>query len=148
MSNDLLFMAAALEEARKAVKEGNTPFGAAVVRGDQLIARGHNVVQSEQDPTAHGEVQAIRAACRDLGTISLEGTTLYTTCEPCLMCTGAIIAAKIAKVVIGARWTDAPQYFDQSKPSLLSVGGLVKYPFSHTLGVMREECVKLYQPDQ
>jgi tRNA(Arg) A34 adenosine deaminase TadA len=61
------------------------------------------------------------------------------------MCTGAIIAAKIAKVVIGARWTDAPQYFDQSKPSLLSVGAQVKYPFSYTVGVMREECVKLYE---
>ena len=145
MNDDRMFMAAALEEAREAIKEGNKPFGAAIVRGGQLIARGRNVVQSAHDPTAHGEVQAIRAACRELGTISLEGTTLYTTCEPCLMCTGAIIAAKIAKVVIGARWTDAPQYFDQSKPSLLSVGAQVKYPFSYTVGVMREECVKLYE---
>ncbi len=145
MNNDPMFMAAALEEARNAIREGNKPFGAAVVQDGQLIARGRNVVKSAHDPTAHGEVQAIRAACRELGTISLEGTTLYTTCEPCLMCTGAIIAAKIAKVVIGARWTDAPQYFDQSKPSLLSVGAQVRYPFSYTVGVMREECVKLYE---
>ncbi len=145
MSDDEKFMVIALEEARAATAEGNYPFGAVIAREGRLIASGHNHMESENDPTAHGEVAAIRAACRALETASLEGSTLYTTAEPCLMCTGAVIAAKIERVVIGATWADAPAYFNHpEKGSLLGMAQHVRYPFEYTAGVLRDECVKLY----
>ena len=142
--DDVAFMRVALEEAGKAVQEGNPPFGAVVTRDGQIVGRGHNRTQSEHDPTAHGEVAAIRAACRALGSTTLEGATVYTTCEPCLMCTGALIAAKVARVVIGARWADAPGAFHPERGSLLGMAPHVRYPFEHVAGVLREECARLY----
>ncbi len=137
-------MAIALEEARRALGEGNRPFGAAVVREGRVVARGRNLIESECDPTAHAEVVAVRNACRAVGALSLEGATLYTTCEPCLMCTSAILWAKIRRVVIGATWADAPRSFDREKLALFDVLGRGKYRFEYEVGVMREECVKLY----
>ena len=145
MSDDTAFMRTALEEADKALAEGNYPFGAVVVQDDRLVARGHNLVHTDSDPTAHGEVVAIRAACRALHTTTLEGATLYTTCEPCLMCTSAIMWAGIGRVVIGATWADAPGYFHPEKGSLLGMASHLRYPFQYTAGVLREECVKLYE---
>lgn len=137
-------MAMALEEAQAAALEGNKPFGAVVVRGRAVVARGHNLVESDKDPTAHGELVAIRAACRNLADPSLEGATLYTTCEPCVLCTGAVMWARVARVVIGAVWSDAPDYFHPEKGSLLSLAQHLRYPFEYTTGVLRDECVKLY----
>ncbi len=148
MNDDTAFMRMALEEAQAAAREGNFPFGAVVVREGKVVARGHNLVHSELDPTAHGEVVAIRAACRALGATTLEGTTLYTTCEPCLMCTGALISAKVERVVIGATWADAPGYFRPEKGSLLGVAPHVSYPFEHAVGVLREECARLYRESE
>ncbi len=145
MTDDERLMTIALAEARAAAGEGNRPFGAVIVRGGQIVGQGHNLVESENDATAHGEVVAIRAACRALDTASLEGATLYTTCEPCLMCTGALIAAKVERVVIGASWVDAPDYFKHpEKGSLLGMAQHLTYPFEYTAGVLRDECVKLY----
>ena len=144
MSNDVTFMRIALEEARLALAEGNKPFGAILVRGGKLLGQGHNLVESENDPMAHGEVVAIRAACRNLETTSLEEATLYTTCEPCMMCTSAIAWAGIGRVVIGAVWADVPDYFHPEKGSLLGLAQHVRYPFEYTAGVLRDECVKLY----
>ena len=141
--DDDAFMRMALEEARAAAAEGNKPFGAVIVRDGQVAARGHNRVESDHDPTAHGEVVAIRAACRALQTTTLESATLYTTCEPCLMCTSAIMWAGIARVVIGATWADAPA-FHPEKGSLLGMAQHLRYPFEYTAGVLRDECVKLY----
>ncbi len=144
MSNDDTFMRIALAEARAASAQGNKPFGAVLVRGGQLVGQGHNLVISDKDHTAHGEVAAIRATCRDLQTANLEGATLYNTCEPCLMCTSAIAWALIDRVVIGAVWTDVPDYFHPEKGSLLGLAQHVRYPFKYTTGVLRDECVKLY----
>jgi tRNA(Arg) A34 adenosine deaminase TadA len=115
-----------------------------IVRKGKVLGRGHNLVGSDNDPTAHGEVVAIRATCRALKTVRLEGATLYTTCEPCLMCTSAIMWAGIGRVVIGATWADAPDYFHPEKGSLLGMARHVDYPFQYAAGVLRAECVELY----
>ncbi len=95
-------MRVALEEAARAPAIGEVPIGAVMVRGDQILAQAHNYRELWQDPTAHAEVIAIRAAATTLGTWRLTETTLYVTVEPCSMCIGAIILARIPRVVFGA----------------------------------------------
>jgi tRNA(adenine34) deaminase len=101
-SQDFAFMRVALEEAARAPAIGEVPIGAVMVRGDQILARAHNYRELWQDPTAHAEVIAIRAAATTLSTWRLTETTLYVTVEPCSMCIGAIILARIPRVVFGA----------------------------------------------
>ncbi len=142
---DEAFMRIALDEAEAAREEGNMPFGAVVVRDGQVIARGHNTALTDNDPTAHGEVVAIRNACQALKTTTLEHATLYTTCEPCLICTGTATHAKIARVVMGAVCTDAPSFFQHpEKGSLLGVAPHLTLPFEYTTGVLADECIRLY----
>ena len=83
------------------------PFGAVIVRDGSIVGEGVNTVTAAQDPTAHGEVNAIRAACKALGTFSLAGCTLYTSCEPCPMCLAAAYWARIDAIYYGARAADA-----------------------------------------
>lgn len=97
------YMALALEEAAAAAAEGEVPVGALIVSGDRIIARAHNRPIVLNDPTAHAEILAIRAAAITEGNYRLTGTTLYVTLEPCFMCAGAIIHARIRRVVFGAR---------------------------------------------
>ena len=99
---DVAFMRVALEEAARAPAIGEVPIAAVVVRGGQILAQAHNYRELWQDPTAHAEVIAIRAAATALGTWRLTDTTLYVTVEPCTMCIGAIILARIPRVVFGA----------------------------------------------
>jgi tRNA(adenine34) deaminase len=94
-------MAVAIEEARKAEAHGDVPIGAAVFREGELLARAGNERERRRDPTAHAEVLAIRAAAEALGGWRLPGTTLYVTLEPCAMCAGAIVLARIPTVVFG-----------------------------------------------
>ncbi len=101
-NQDQAFMRVALEEAARAPAIGEVPIAAVVVRGGQILAQAHNYRELWQDPTAHAEVIAIRAAATTLGTWRLTGTTLYVTVEPCSMCIGAIILARIPRVVFGA----------------------------------------------
>jgi tRNA(adenine34) deaminase len=96
------FMRVALDEARKARSEGNDPYGSVVVRGE-IVARGRNLVATTLDPTAHSEVVALREAAKVLGSTNLEGCTLYSTYEPCVMCCGALIASGVSSIVLGAR---------------------------------------------
>jgi tRNA(adenine34) deaminase len=100
-------MALALAEARAAAAEGNLAVGSVIARGGQVIGRGHNLVRTSGDPSAHAETVAIRNACRALGTPELPGSTCYTTMEPCPMCCWAIVVAGIERVVLGARHVDA-----------------------------------------
>ena len=95
-------MGLALEQARLAAKAGEVPVGAVVVKGGQCIALGRNAPIAGHDPTAHAEVQALREAARVLGNYRLEGCTLYVTLEPCAMCSGAMLHARLARVVYGA----------------------------------------------
>ena len=84
------FMRKAIELSVENVKNGGGPFGAVIVKGDEIVATGVNRVTAHNDPTAHAEVSAIREACRRLGTFDLSGCEIYTSCEPCPMCLGAI----------------------------------------------------------
>jgi tRNA(adenine34) deaminase len=102
MSDHEHYMKIALEEARTAMGEGEVPVGAIVVRDDRIIGRAHNQRQQLHDPTAHAEMVAITQAAESLGSWRLDGSTLYVTLEPCPMCAGAILLARIPTVVYGA----------------------------------------------
>ena len=105
---DAAFMREALTLATENVRAGHGgPFAALVVREGKIVARGTNRVTTENDPTAHAEIEAIRAACAALGDFQLGGCTLYTTCEPCPMCMGAIYWARPDRVVYAATHEDA-----------------------------------------
>ena len=108
-------MRKAIELSIENVKNGGGPFGAVIVRGDEIIATGVNRVTANNDPTAHAEVSAIRAACEKLGTFNLEGCEIYTSCEPCPMCLGAIYWAHLDKMYYGNTKHDAADIgFDDS----------------------------------
>jgi tRNA(adenine34) deaminase len=109
---DAHFMELALRQAETAVSMGQTPFGAVIVdQGGSLIGEGHNRVRVDLDPTAHGEIVAIRAAWRRLGAWQmLAGGTLYSSCEPCLLCSFVITQIAFRRVVFAARGTDVPTY--------------------------------------
>ena len=120
MENDAFYMRAALEEARKAAAAGEAPVGAVLVSPEgAIIAAAGNAPIAENDPTAHAEIRALRAAGAALGNYRLTGTTLYVTLEPCAMCAGAISHARVARLVIaaqdpkgGAVW-HGPRFFEQ-----------------------------------
>ena len=101
------FMRMAIELAVENVKNGGGPFGAVIVKDDEVIATGVNRVTANHDPTAHAEVSAIRTACQKLKTFDLSGSTIYTSCEPCPMCLGAIYWARIGKIFYGNTRKDA-----------------------------------------
>jgi len=98
---DARWMGVALDEARRAIEHDDVPVGAVIVRGSELVAVGHNERELVSDPTAHAEVIAIRRAAQALGSWRLLDTTLYVTLEPCAMCAGAIVLARIPRVVYG-----------------------------------------------
>ena len=100
---DERFMEAALAEARAAAAEGEVPVGAVVVWDGRIVGRGHNRVEITQDPTAHAEILAIGAAAQTVKTWRLDEATLYVTLEPCHMCAGAAVLARVARIVYGAR---------------------------------------------
>ena len=102
MNEDEKWMSLALEQARKAEEEGEVPVGAVLVKDDLLIAKAHNQPISTNDPTAHAEIQLLRAAGEELKNYRLTGTSLYVTLEPCAMCLGAIMHARVEHVVFGA----------------------------------------------
>lgn len=103
MQNDEKWMRLALEEASLAVAEGEVPVGAVIVRGDELIARAHNQCVTACDATAHAETLAVAKACKTLGSWRLSECTLYVTLEPCSMCAGAAINARISRIVYAAK---------------------------------------------
>jgi tRNA(Arg) A34 adenosine deaminase TadA len=127
MDADERWMQRAIETARRGIAAGQSPFGAVVTRGGELVAEAHNAVIAETDPTSHAEVRAIRAASRALGTIDLSECALYSTCEPCPMCFGAIHWARLHRLVFGARIADALETgFNElavSNETLREIGG-------------------------
>jgi len=100
-NDDEVLMRQALDLARQAAAVGEVPIGAIVVRAGEVIGVGHNAPISHCDPTAHAEVLALRAAARQVGNYRLVGATMYVTVEPCLMCVGALISARVQRVVFG-----------------------------------------------
>lgn len=132
---DKKFMAMAIQEAKKALKEKEVPIGAVVVCGDKVIGRGHNLVETLCDATAHAEMQAITAAASALGGKYLKGCTLYVTVEPCVMCGGALAWSQIERVVYGA---------DDPKRGYSTLSQNILHPkTSVSRGVMKEECEDL-----
>src|SRR5262245_43456959 len=99
---DAEFMGVALELARQAARAGEVPIGAVVVLNGEIIGRGHNAPITSTDPTAHAELVALRRAAEEINNYRLPGAVLYTTVEPCIMCCGAALHARIARLVFGA----------------------------------------------
>lgn len=136
MSSDEIFMKKALKEAQKAVLEDEVPVGAIAVFEGKVIARAHNNRERTQNAINHAEMIVIQKACKKLSSWRLDGVTLYVTIEPCPMCMGAIINARIPRVVYGAR--------DKKAGCCGTLYDLNEGKFNHvtsiTQGVLEEEC--------
>ena len=102
LASDEQFMRLALEEAKRAFAKGEIPVGAVAVYRNQVVGKGHNTKETEHDPTAHAEIGALRDAARTVGGWRLIGVTLYSTLEPCSMCAGALIQARVSRLVYAA----------------------------------------------
>lgn len=145
MTEHEAFMGVALAEARQALEEGEQPFGAVIVRQGRIVAQAHSCKVGASDSTAHGELLAVRMATQSLGERSLTGATLYTTCEPCSMCAGAIFNAGIRDLVVGARLRDLDDSaFHTGSYSVEAFAGMMGWELSLTSGVCEPECVALY----
>jgi len=136
LKDDLFYMGEALVEAAVAAAQGEVPVGAVVVRGDEIIARGHNRRSLDPDPTAHAELLAMRTAAAELGDWRLEGCRVYVTLEPCPMCAGAMVLARIDRCIYGCA--------DPKGGFLGTLGDLSDHPglnhrFAVTPGVMAEQ---------
>jgi tRNA(adenine34) deaminase len=134
---DEYFMMQAIKEAKKALEDDEIPIGAIVVINERIIARGHNMTEKLNDPTAHAEMIALTSAFNLLGSKYLPEATLYVTVEPCLMCAGAIYWSKLGKLVYGA---------DDEKNGYKKTTG-VTWPFHPRTelirGVLKDDCAKL-----
>jgi tRNA(adenine34) deaminase len=134
--DDAHFMQAALRQARKAAAGGEVPVGAVVVRGGEIVARGFNRPLGSSDPTAHAEIVALRRAARKAGNYRLPACDLYVTVEPCAMCVGALIQARVRRLVYGA-----------ADPKAGAVRSFLVFPFEKANhrpeilgGVLAKEC--------
>lgn len=136
-NSDLFFMQMAISEAKKALEEREVPIGAVVVCRGRVVGRGHNLVETLGDATAHAEMQAITAATATLGGKYLKECTLYVTVEPCVMCAGAIAWSQVGRVVYGAA---------DPKRGFMRFGRELLHPKTElTSGVMAEECGALVE---
>ncbi len=139
MIADEIFMSAALTEAQKAAFAGEVPVGAVVVQNGEIISRGRNTKETRGVATGHAEIEAIEAACRVLDSWRLSDCTIYVTLEPCPMCAGAIVNARMGRVVFGSS--------DPKAGAMGSVLNFNAYPLNHkpeiTSGVLENECSKL-----
>jgi tRNA(adenine34) deaminase len=130
-------MRLALEEARSAAAGGDVPVGAVIVRGDEILARAGNAREREQDPTAHAEILALRRASSATGSWHLGGCAMVVTLEPCAMCAGAIVLARLDRLVFGA--SDPKAGFAGSLGDLVRDGRL-NHEVDVTVGVLAQEC--------
>lgn len=132
-------MKRAAELAEKAAQLGEVPVGAVIVRGDKIIAEGYNKREEKQNVLSHAETEAINEACKKLGSWRLDGCTMYVTLEPCPMCTGAIMASRLDRVVFGA--------YDEKGGAMGSICNLCEMPFMNKPqvigGFTERECAEL-----
>ena len=136
-ADDRFWMRRALDEAERARASGEVPVGAVVVDGDgNLIGAGHNAPITQCDPTAHAEIAALRVACRAAGNYRLPGATLYVTIEPCTMCVGAMVHARVERLVFGAAEPKAGA-------SALLDSAAFNWRITVTSGVLAAECGQL-----
>jgi tRNA(adenine34) deaminase len=139
---DLEFMRAALDEARVAAERGEVPVGAVVAHEGRIIARGHNRTLTDNDPTAHAEMVVLRAAAKTLGNYRLNGAEVYVTVEPCAMCAGALIQARVSRLIYGCA--------EPKGGAVRSCFQVLDHPaVNHrvevTFGVLAEECARELQ---
>jgi len=130
------FMGAALAQARKALAADESPIGCVIVHDGRIIARGYNLRESRQDVTLHAEISAIRKACRKLGSWRLEDCDMYVTLEPCYMCAGAVIQARMRHVYFGASDPKAGAVVSKNRLFDLDHNHHVEY----TGGILAEPC--------
>ncbi len=136
MQDHAAWMRLALAEARKALNKNEVPVGAVVVHEDRAIGRGHNLIESLQDPTAHAEMLAVTAAANTLASWRLDQSILYVTLEPCMMCTGAILLARIPLIVYGAA---DPRYGACGSALQMTDGARLDIQAQVIGGIMKEE---------
>lgn len=134
------FMRLAIEEAKKAAAIGEIPIGAIIVRNGEVIGRGHNTTETDKDPTCHAEVSAIRDASRTLGGWRLPGCSMYVTTEPCHMCAGAIVLARIDELYIG---TEDPKAGACVSLNHVVTDERLNHRVKLTTGVLKDECSML-----
>ena len=139
---DEFYMQEALKEARLALEHDEVPIGAVIVQGEKIIGRGHNRREMDLDPTAHAEIVAIRKAAASVNAWRLSNATMYVTIEPCSMCAGALVLARIQRLVFGAK--------DPKAGAVGSVVNILEIPelnhqIEYTGGVCEEECRSLLQ---
>ena len=134
------FMKLAIKQALKAVLNDEVPIGAIIVKDGVVLARAYNLVEKKQDPTAHAEILAIKKACKKLKSWRLDGAEIYVTMEPCAMCAGAIVNARISKVYFGAYENKSGGAV--SKFSILTDSGL-NHKTEFEGGIMQENCANI-----
>ena len=143
LESDDTFMLLAIDAARSAAEAGEVPIGACIVGPDgDILATGHNLTIKSNDPTAHAEVAAIRSAAKNIGNYRLSGSTLYSTIEPFAMCAGAIVNARIKRLVYGAadeRFGGIETHFG------IGVGSELNHRVDVTAGVLADDCRALMQ---
>lgn len=140
------FMRQAIHKARQGIKQGQTPFGACIVKDGKVIACAHNRVWRATDITAHAEIVAIRQACRKIKSIDLSGAVIYSTCEPCPMCFSACHWARVSKIIYGAGIDDAKRCgFNELCIANSQLKGLAQSRVKIVSGFLREEAVELFQ---
>jgi len=137
---DIFYMRAALSEAEAAYAEGEVPVGAILVSGGRVIARAHNVKEASGDPTGHAELLALRAGAREIGNWRLSDATLYATKEPCIMCAGAMVNARLGKLVYGCN--DEKGGAVESLYALLSDRRL-NHQVVVVSGILEDECAEI-----
>ena len=142
MDSDINFMQEALEEARSAAVAGEVPIGALLTLDGRVIARSGNRTIRDCDPTAHAEIVVLRQAARTLGNYRLAGATLYVTVEPCSMCAGAMIQARIPRLVFGA---DDPKAGAARSCFQILSSPRLNHQVEITAGVLAEECAAMIQ---
>ena len=137
--NDEIFMKQAIELAQSAVRHGNEPFGAVLVKGDEVVFTNENQIYTKHDPTFHGEAGLIREFCARTGITDLHEYTMYTSCEPCFMCSGAMVWVKLGRLVYGASNNDLEQILgNEGCCSEMVFDNSFWHP-QVTAGVLREE---------
>jgi len=137
-----LFMRQALELARQAATLGEVPVGALVVLDDRIIGRGSNSPIAQNDPSAHAEMLALREAAQTIGNYRVEDATVYTTLEPCVMCAGALVAARVKRLVFGTRDL---RFGGVRSKFRIADSDLLNHQVDIVEGVLAVECVELLQ---
>ena len=134
------FMREALSEAKKAFALGEVPVGCVIVQDGEIIARGHNLTETMKDPTVHAEMNALRDAAKKLGGWRLPGCSLYVTCEPCAMCAGAMVWARIEELYIG---TDDPKAGACGSVLDVAENKALNHQVSVHRGILKDECSRI-----